>query len=242
MLEGALVSIRSDLSNALDRAHSRLGQTGSWLNGEQRLAVVAEVRESWKCNLCQSRKLEISPYTLSGKHQSLGDLPASWVDVIHRVVTDSGRLSKRWFKEAISAGLLEDEFIEIIILCVQTLAIDIFSTAIGMALPSLPNADKGYPARFRPPEAKIGPGWVATISPDDVRSDFSDFYANESHFYIRRSMTLVKNETRNLWDLLDQLYIEDPRVFELQGLDRGISRAQMEFLAARASSLLGCFY
>ena len=55
-------------------------------------------------------------------------------------------------------------------------------------------------------------------------------------------MTLVKKDTRNLWDLLDHLYPEDPRVFELQDLDRGISRAQMEFLAVRASSLLGCFY
>ena len=43
-------------------------------------------------------------------------------------------------------------------------------------------------------------------------------------------------------DLLNSLYLEDPRLFELEGLERGISRAQMEFLAARASALLGCYY
>ena len=61
-------------------------------------------------------------------------------------------------------------------------------------------------------------------------------------FYIRRSMTLLPNETRRLWILLDNLYLEDPRIDELDGIERGISRAQMEFLAARASALLGCFY
>ena len=55
-------------------------------------------------------------------------------------------------------------------------------------------------------------------------------------------MTLVKKGSRHLWDLLNHLYLEDPRLPELEGLNRGISRAQMEFLAARASSLLGCYY
>jgi len=238
----APVSVRSDLCRALDRAHSRLGHPGDWLDGEQRLAIVAEVRQSWDCDFCQSRKLALSPYALSGKHQTLGNLPAPWVEVVHRVVTDPGRLSERWFKESLFDGLLEDEFIEIIIVCVQALAIDIFSTSIGMELPPLPGVQKGHPPRSRPSEAKIGPGWAATISPEDAGPDFSDFYTNDSHFYIRRSMTLVKKGTRNLWDLLDHLYLEDPRLFELEGLDRGVSRAQMEFLAARASSLLGCYY
>ena len=89
----APVAVRADLSRALGRAHSRLGQTGDWLGGKQRLAVVAEMRHSWDCDLCRLRKLKPSPYSLTGKHQTLGDLPVSWVDVIHRVVTDPGRLT-----------------------------------------------------------------------------------------------------------------------------------------------------
>ncbi len=242
IFDAAPVSLRTDLSGALNRAHKRLGQTGDWLNGEQRRAVVAETRHSWDCHLCQVRKLEPSPYSVSGEHQTFGNLPASWLNVIHRVATDPGRLSKRWFQEALSSGLEEDEFIEIVSVCVQALAFDVFSTAIGMDLPPLPAAKAGDPLRCRPPGAKTGPGWVATIGPKDAGPDFLDFYANDSHFYIRRSMTLVQQETRRLWDLLNHLYLEDPRLFELEGLDRGISRAQMEFLAARASSLLGCYY
>jgi hypothetical protein len=41
---------------------------------------------------------------------------------------------------------------------------------------------------------------------------------------------------------MNPLYMSDPRVPELEGLDRAINRAQIEFLAARASALLGCYY
>ena len=72
------------------------------------------------------------------------------------------------------------------------------------------------------------------MTPADAGPDFADFYANDSHFYIRRALTLLPSETRRMWDLLNVLYMEDPRIHELDGLDRAISRAQIEFLAARA--------
>ena len=34
IFDAAPVSLRTDLSGALNRAHKRLGQTGDWLNGE----------------------------------------------------------------------------------------------------------------------------------------------------------------------------------------------------------------
>ena len=235
-------SLRSDLKTALNLAHKRLGQTGDWLTSEQRVAVFSETRHAWNCDLCQALKSEISPYGIDGEHQALGNLPKAWINVIHRVTTDPARLSERWFKEALSGGMVEDEFIEVISVCVQTIAIDVFASGIGLPIPPLPSIETGKPQRKRHPEAKAGPGWASTISPDDAGSEFADFYANESHFYTRRSLTLVPQESRRLWELLNGLYLEDPRIFELEGLQRGISRAQMEFLAARASALLGCYY
>ena len=67
---------------------------------------------------------------------------------------------------------------------------------------------------------------MSTIAPENAGPDFEDFYANESHFYIRRSLTLVPDEVRRFWDLMNPLYMEDPRINEIDGLDRGISRAQ----------------
>ena len=83
---------------------------------------------------------------------------------------------------------------------------------------------------------------IFDVNAEDALSDFEAFYANDSHFYIRRSLTLLPDESIRLWDYLNTLYMPDPRVFELDGLERGINRAQIEFLAARASAVLGCYY
>lgn len=236
------VVMRVDLAVALNRNHERLAQPGSWLDGAQRLAVVAEARHAWDCLLCRKRKSSVSPYSVDGNHDALGILAPAWVEVIHRVVTDPGRLSQRWYQEALDSGIAEDEIIEVISVTVQAVVTDCFTTAIGMETPSFPDAATGQPPRRHAPEARPGPGWAATIAPEDAGPDFVDFYDNESHFFIRRSLTLVPDETRRLWELLNALYMEDPRIYELEGLERGISRAQMEFLAARASALLGCYY
>ena len=236
------VAMRVDLAAALNRNHERLAQTGSWLDGAQRLAVVAETGNAWDCPLCQKCKSAVSPYAVDGNHAALGILAPAWVEVVHRVVTDPGRLSQRWYQEALDSGIAEDEIIEVISVTVQAVVTDCFTTAIGMETPSFPDAAMGQPPRRHALEARPGPGWAATIAPEDAGPDFMDFYDNESHFYIRRSLTLVPDETRRLWELLNALYMEDPRIYELEGLERGISRAQMEFLAARASALLGCYY
>ena len=88
------------------------------------------MRQAWDCQLCRDLKAELSPYNIRGKHDTLGELPEAWVDVIHRVTTDPGRLSERWFQEALAGGMEEDEIIEVINICVQAIAIDIFTTGI----------------------------------------------------------------------------------------------------------------
>ena len=240
--DAAPLPLRQDLGEALNRNHERLAQPGCWLDGNQRLAVVAEARHAPDCALCQASAEAISPYAVAGAHDGLGELPGAWVDVIHRVAMDSGRLSARWYGEARRGGMLEDEIIEVISVAVQAVVIDSFTAAIDMDSPPLPPPAPGRPARHHRSDAKTGPGWAMTIAPEDAGPDFADFYDNDSHFYIRRSLTLVPQETRRLWDLLNHLYMEDPRLHELDGMERDISRAQMEFLAARASALLGCYY
>lgn len=234
--------IRDDLRAALLRAWDELGHAGAWLDGEQRLAVAAEARQARNCALCRARKEALSPYAVSGEHEHLGRLPEAWVEAIHRVVTDSGRLSERWYRAALDTGLVEDELIEIISVTVIAVTADAFLLGIGLPSAPLPEVRPGQPLRRHEPTAKRGPGWAQTVAPEDADASFADFYANESHFYIRRSLTLVPEETRRLWAFLNALYMEDPRVRELEGLSRGISRAQIEFLAARASALLGCYY
>ena len=43
----APLPIRADLAAALDRGWAQLGETGAWLTGEERVAVVHEARAAW---------------------------------------------------------------------------------------------------------------------------------------------------------------------------------------------------
>ncbi len=238
----APVAMRDDIREALKNAWRRLGETGAWLDGAQRVAIGAAARGAWDCGFCRQRKEALSPYAVAGSHQHGGELANSWFEVIHPLITDPGRLTESWYRQARDSGIAEDEFIEIVSVAIICQTVDSFAFGIGMALPQLPEPGAGQPARRRAREATLGPGWVSTIAPEDAPPDFADFYANESHFYIRRCLTLVPEEVRRFWDLMNPLYLADPRVNELDGLDRAISRAQIEFLASRASALLECFY
>ncbi len=240
--QNAPAPIRADLFEALGRAWTQLAAPGAWLDGTQRVAVATAAREAWECNFCDQRKDALSPYTVAGEHDPTPPLPPSWLDVIHPVVRDSGRLTERWYRTARDAGIGEDEFVEIVSVTIITTTVDAYALGIGMTPPPLPTPAAGTPHRIRAPQATMGPGWISTIAPEHAGPDFEDFYANESHFYIRRSLTLVPDEVRRFWDLMNPLYMDDPRINETDGLDRGISRAQIEFLAARCSALLGCLY
>ena len=107
---------------------------------------------------------------------------------------------------------------------------------------SLPDsAEGGEPARCRPIGVAIGPGWAPTVSPEDAGPELGDFY-DHGHQYIRRSLTLVPDELNRFWRLMNSLYMANPAVNELEGVERSISRAQIEFIATRVSAHLDCFY
>ncbi len=239
--EFGAVPVRDDLAQVLEKSWTALSTSGAWLDGAQRSAIVDEARNAWECALCQERKEALSPYVIEGSHDDLGKLPASWVDVVHKVVTDSGRITRAWYDSVIGEDLLEDEFIEMLSVSCLVTGIDAFTRGIGIGPATLPPAISGEPARRRPGGARPGPGWASTIAPEDAGPELGNFY-DDGPYYIWRALTLVPEEVRRFWELMNVLYLPDPGVEELGNLERGITRGQIEFLAARVSSLLGCYY
>lgn len=241
--EDVPATIRLPLRSALETAWSQLAEPGAWLTGEQRRAVAAEARNAWNCKLCAERKAALSPFAVDGQHDSLGDLPEEWVDVIHRVATDSGRLTQNWLNGVLDAGVEEDEFVEIVGVAILTITIDAFIAGLGLDRVPLPPVKPGMPPRKRWDGATPGPGWVATTAPENAGSVLADHYVDgRGKFNIVRSLTLVPEAATQLFALLDRLYMPNPGINELDGIERSISRAQIEFLAARSSSIFGCFY
>ena len=98
----------------LDQAWGQLGRAGGWWSGRERIAIAEETRAAKSCVLCGDRKTALSPYSISNRiHEGTALLPAHVVDVIHRMTTDPGRLSQRWFDEAIEFGMRPEEIVEI---------------------------------------------------------------------------------------------------------------------------------
>ncbi len=241
-LREAQLQPRTELVAALDIAWQQLAEPGAWLTGVQRIAIANTARGAWHCHGCDVRKAALSPSAPAPEHTGDDDIEETWIYVIHPVIRDSGRLTARVVEDAVANGLSEDEFVEIVSVTVLTRTMDAFALGSGVAQLPLPDPVAGTPARLREPTATPGPGWVSTIAPENAGPEFADFYANESHFYIRRALTLLPLEARRFWALLNTLYLEDPRINELDGVERALTRAQIEFLAARASALLGCYY
>ena len=132
-LEAAPVPIREDLAAAFAATCSEFAEPGAWLAGTQRLAVAAEARNAWDCALCRRRKDALSPYGIEGDHLHLGALADGWVDVVHRIVTDSGRITERWYRSVVPEPIPADVFIEILSVATLVTCCDVFNSGIGIA-------------------------------------------------------------------------------------------------------------
>lgn len=241
LYESAPVRVRGDITAVHKRACQRLSEAGTWWTGEQRLAIAAEARNALGCSLCQERKAAVSPSAVDGDHQSLGVLPNPVVDVIHRILTDPGRLTKRWYKQVLASGISDTAYVEIVGVVVTLVVMDTFARAIGVPTIELPAAVEGEPSRIRPLSAKLEEAWVPMIAVSDAKGPEADLYRSEFTGNIQRALSLVPNEVRGLSDLAAAHYVPFDKVVDVT-FRRSISRPQMELLAGRVSALNNCFY
>jgi len=153
--------------------------------------------------LCRRRKEALSPAAIEGTHDSLGALPETVVEVIHRMRTDPGRLSESWFRGVIAAGLGEEEYVEAVSIVAHVVAIDTMARGVGLDLLPLPQPEPGVPSRYRPPGAKMGGAWVPWLEPADLSESESGLYpAGRPAANIMKAMSLVPDEVRSFFDLV----------------------------------------
>ncbi len=166
------VAVRQDITDAHNVAWGRIGRAGAWFDGPTRVAIAAESRHAPPCDLCRRRKEALSPYAITGQHDSLGILPERVVEQIHRIVSDPGRLTRTWFDGIIASGTSDTEYVEIVGVVATIVSIDTFCRAIGVPLHPLPEPVAGEPHRRRPRTAhQRGEAWVPMIHPKDLEGD-----------------------------------------------------------------------
>lgn len=220
--------VRARVDGALDAAAAALVEPGDWLTGEQRRQAWLESRDAATNSLDAARRAAISPNAVDGTHGAKGDLSAEAVEVVHRVASDPGRLSRAWADEMM-ATLGAETYTELVALTAIASVVDTFDRTIGGNARTIGDAVAGEPARVRPDNVGDVGAWVPQAV-DSTRANVS------------RSVSLVPVTEQPWRGLVDAMYSRGPGFNDLVWADRALSRPQAELVAARTTAELECFY
>ena len=238
--------IRADLTASHDRVWRQLAAPGTWLTGTERIAVARELRAADNCPLCRERKTSLSPGAIEGHHETVNhDMSTARVELIHKLVTDPGRITRSWVQELLAGGLEDTEYVEIAGLVSAVTVVDTFHAALGLPLRPLPDPEPGKPTRQRPRTAAPGDTYVPTIAPDALADDYTDLYDTRFRVpIVHRAFSLVPDATRVANLLMASHYIpyEQVPLYTDADHDHAIDKMQMELLASRVSMHNDCFY
>jgi hypothetical protein len=136
-----------------------MARPGTWWGGAERVAIAAETRRALLCELCRRRKAALSPAGIEGRHDSLGWLSDSVVEVVHRLRTDPARLGERWVRDVLAGGLGEGEYVETVSIVAHVVAVDTMARGLGLDPPPLPEPQAGSRrAPVRPAPSGAAPG------------------------------------------------------------------------------------
>jgi len=230
------VPVRQDLRDAHQALLDHLRRPGAWLDGAERLAVASEARLAPGCALCRDRKAALSPGSLEGRHECTGALRDALVDVVHRVRTDPGRLSRDWFDRT---GVGDGDYVEAVGIAAFSAGLDAFCRALGIPPFPLPEPLPGRPSRRRPEGLTPGIAWVPLLLPQDASGPDADVYGGAPFVpNIVRALSLVPDHVRALRRWSAAHYVEVGDLTARRALDR----PQIELVAARVSALNECFY
>lgn len=239
---GSAVAVREDLIDAHENGWASIAAPGTWLSGERRIAVAAEIRHAGECAHCARIKDALSPNAVSGAHESLGVVSPAEVELIHRVVADPGRLSERWAQSVLAQGLAEGEYVEIVGIIGMVMMMDAFTRALGVPERALPAPHAGAPTRYRPPGARKKAAWLALVEPEDAVEADGPMYPSPKAGYIYRALSSVPQSLRDYWALASRHYLPSEVIYQFDRSVRAISRPQTEVIAARVSALNQCVY
>ena len=152
------------------------------------------------------------------------DLPAPAVEAATRLSADP-HATATWVDELDRAGLTALPYVELLGVVARVNAIDTFMFGIGAKEQPLPDPLAGNPSRETVPHATLNGGLVPTVGPASPPNGLS----------------AVPGEAEALLDLHGVLYLSLREMGDL-AIEKDLSRAQLEFIAARTSFLNDCFF
>jgi hypothetical protein len=223
--------IRDRVVAANDDAWRAISGAGAFWTGEERLAIVAETRQALNCSLCAARREALSPFNVEGDHEHLDALPAAAVDVIHRMRTDAGRLTRAWFDTIVPDQLSVEAYVDLVSVVATSVILDSYAQTMALGLPGLPPAEPGRPTGKTSDEVVSGVAWVPIMAVDQTTGEKGLPDAPN----IVRSMARVPSAMMLFFSAFRPHYT-------IYDFEVSLARPQMELIAARVSALNQCFY
>ena len=231
--------IRTDLKRSHRRALDYVARPGSWWSGAERIALAQEARSAAGCSLCRERKAALSPEHAQGRHGGPSPLPEAVVDLVHRVRSDPGRMSRRVYEQALAAGVSEGHYVEAVGIAALVAGLDFECRALGIAPFPFPEPVAGEPSGYRPEGLTPGIAWVPMLLPEDAAGPEKGLYGGLPMVpNIMRALSSVPDHVRALLDWMGSHYVSVSDLSE----ERAIDRLQIELVASRVSALNECFY
>ena len=226
------------LSQTLRAHHEQALQTiagaGDFFTGAERIEMVRVAREALDCQLCAQRRSSLSPYAALGgqgaAHDGPGVLDDDVVELIHRLRTDPGRITKAWF-DAITQKISKQAYVEVVGVVSSSVIVDTLHNAMGLGVVQLPSARPGQPNKQYNEHAVEDGAWVPLLAVTRGAAET----AQPQTWNITRALGLVPNAMGLFFNTFRPHYA-------LQDISLSLSQSQAEFVAARVSALNECYY
>ena len=230
LYDDAPYKVRENLAQAHLKVLHAFVRPGTWWSGEQRAALISEVRSAR------------SPVGFQGfKHV---ELTSAVKRLLERIAVAPNELDRSAYDEALAGGLSAEEYVETVSLVAQTINLDDFSRGLGIALRELPAVEDGQPSRLAPSEAVLGDAWLPMVPSGQLGGVIGEqLYGKGWAANILRALSLVPSEASSIIELEAVEYCSPETIMDFGfSHDPAISRSQVELVAARISALNQCFY
>lgn len=223
------VTVRDDLAEAHRLAWEHLAAPGSWWSAAARIELAGTALMA----IADPDPLPPwIPVTSAGRLESDLIAPTLAHDVAYRLARHAGTMTIDMYRAAVDE-LGELPYVELCAIVSTVAAVAHFCRNVGRPVPPFPAPIDGQPTGERPDRlAQPQYNWVPVAEPADEVAAVVQAY------------TAVPGEHRNTWRMADAQYMPPHEMVDPDWSRRpgGLSRAQMELVAARLTRLRDCFY
>lgn len=218
----ALVPVFPALAELHQEELEHLARPGTWLTAEERLATVRAARGGG-----QARDVAAT-------------LPSDSLRLIEKVAHEPRGMTREDFMLAIDGGMSPGEYVETISLVSRIVNLDVFARGVGAQALALPAPVVGEPAQTSPAAVDEG-AWLPSVP---AGAAAREVYGNVGpQPFIYRALSLVPAEARRCIAGGDVQYLPLAKFMDFgYSHQPGLSRPQVEVVAARVSALNDCFY